>query len=250
MPRWAVSRVARISRTVFRAAIVQPLFKHYIELSVDGLERVDSCGTPVLLAANHLSHLDTVAVLCALPGRQRSLLAPAMMKEYFAPHFQPEDHGVRQRWASSIQYVLACGLFNAFPLAQRLVGTRDALRYTGELVEKGFCPLIFPEGRRSPDGRLQAFQRGIGLMATRLGTPVIPVRIEGSFEVMSLHDRWADSSCVVLADVTSTGELENPDHPPGQHVVLSVREVLKAQKKGSRSHSCLHCLWISRPLPL
>ena len=85
-------------------------------------------------------------------------------------------------------YYLCCALFNAYPLSQDLGQVRDSLRYTGELVEAGFCPLVYPEGKLTPDGRLQALQPGIGLMAQRLEVPVVPVHLHGLFEVMSVHD--------------------------------------------------------------
>jgi len=59
-----------------------------------------------------------------------------------------------------------------------------------ELVDAGYCPLVFPEGKLSRDGSLQPFQSGIGLMAARLEVPVVPVYLSGLFGVMSVHDRW------------------------------------------------------------
>ena len=77
---------------------------------------------------------------------------------------------------------------NAYPLSQDLGQLRDSLRYTEELVEAGYCPLVYPEGRLTPDGSLQPFQPGIGLMSLRLEVPGVPVYLHGLFDVMSLHD--------------------------------------------------------------
>jgi len=71
-----------------------------------------------------------------------------------------------------------------------MAGVRRALKYTGELIDGGYCPLVFPEGKRTPDGSLQPFKTGIGLMATRLRAPVVPIHIAGLFEIYSIHDRW------------------------------------------------------------
>ena len=81
------------------------------------------------------------------------------------------------------QYFLATGLFNAYPLPQRMAGVRRALKYTGELIDEGYCPLVFPEGARTTDGTMQPFKTGIGLMATRLRVPVVPIHIAGLFEI-------------------------------------------------------------------
>ena len=61
------------------------------------------------------------------------------------------------------------------------------LRYTGDLVDNGFCPLVYPEGHRTPDGELQEFKAGIGFMALQLRVPIVPVYLEGTFEVYSVH---------------------------------------------------------------
>src|SRR5262249_38881124 len=65
-----------------------------------------------------------------------------------------------------------------------------ALRYTGELINRGFCPLVFPEGNRTRDGAMLPFRPGIGMMAVRLRVPIVPVRIRGLYEIYSIHDSW------------------------------------------------------------
>jgi 1-acyl-sn-glycerol-3-phosphate acyltransferase len=68
-----------------------------------------------------------------------------------------------------------------------MAGVRRALRYTGELIDAGYCPLVYPEGLRSPDGTMKPFRSGIGMMASQLRVPVVPVHVRGTFEVYSVH---------------------------------------------------------------
>ena len=187
-PRWARSRMVAFPRNAFRTLLMLPLFSHYIELAVDGLDNLADLEGPVIFAANHASHLDTVAILAALPGHWRGRLAPAMRQEHFFP--AAGQWGGLQRLSKHAQYYLACSLFNAYPLSQKLGQVRDTLRYTGELVEDGCCPLVFPEGKRTPDGGLQPFRPGLGLMALRLRVPVVPTYLEGMFDIFSLYDSW------------------------------------------------------------
>jgi long-chain acyl-CoA synthetase len=86
--------------------------------------------------------------------------------------------------------VLACSLYNTYPLPQQMAGANRALRYTGELINRGLCPLVFPEGNRTRDGAILPFRPGIGMMAVRLRVPVVPVRIKGLYEIYSIHDSW------------------------------------------------------------
>ncbi len=193
---WARSLPVRGFRSAFQQAIAIPLFKHYLQLTVTGLENLQQLEPPVIFAANHTSHLDAPAVFAALPGKWRRRLAPAMGIDVFRPYFEPEAFPLRQVWWTGLGYVLALGLFNAYPLPQDVAGVRRALNYTGDLIRRGYCPLVFPEGMRSPDGELKDFRPGIGLMAIRLAVPVVPVFIDGLYQVFSVHDSWPKRGAV------------------------------------------------------
>ena len=74
--------------------------------------------------------------------------------------------------------------FNVFPLPQREAGARQTLRYIGDVLEDGFSVLIFPEGQRSETGLIDTFRPGVGMIASRLGALVVPVRIDGLQSVL------------------------------------------------------------------
>src|SRR4029077_2948651 len=88
------------------------------------------------------------------------------------------------RFTSALNYVLSALVFNAFPLPQREAGTREALRYAGSLAAEGTSILIFPEGKRTDAGEILPFQPGVGMLASRLHLPVVPVRLEGLERVL------------------------------------------------------------------
>jgi long-chain acyl-CoA synthetase len=78
----------------------------------------------------------------------------------------------------------------------------------GELVEDGISILIFPEGKRSDTDELFPFQPGVGMIASRLGLPVVPVRVRGLNNVLSRHSRWptvSRASCAFGAPISLTG---------------------------------------------
>ena len=91
-------------------------------------------------------------------------------------------------FTNSLNYYLASLFFNAFPLPQREAGARQTLRYIGDILGAGFSVLIFPEGKRTETGAIDRFRPGIGMIASRLGVPVVPVRLEGLDRV--LHHTW------------------------------------------------------------
>jgi len=109
-------------------------------------------------------------------------------KEFFKAHFFPKEHGRRLWLGVSLAYYLAALVFNAFPLPQREAGARQRLRYIGDLLEDGCSVLIFPEGHHTDTGDIDRFRAGIGMIASRLDAPVVPVRLEGVDRV--LHRSW------------------------------------------------------------
>ncbi len=113
-----------------------------------------------------------------------------MWKEYFDAHFFPYRHPWRERWISSLVYRLLTVLFNTFPIPQAEIGTRQSLRYAGELVEEGWSILIFPEGERTLTGEMGHFYPGVAMIASRMHVPVVPVRLVGLDQVLPRHTKW------------------------------------------------------------
>ncbi len=196
-PAWNRSWAVRQVRALLQDFAMFPLSAQLIEVETMGVDNLRDLEPPVLFIANHVSHFDTLVLLRALPKPWRRRVAPAMSQDYFAALFNPSA-ALGDRLADLGQYVAACGLFNAYPLPQALSGTRRALRYTGLLVDAGWCPLLYPEGTRSEDGRLLPFKPGVGLMAKELGLTVVPVHLQGLFEIYSVrHERPKPGKAIV-----------------------------------------------------
>jgi long-chain acyl-CoA synthetase len=190
MPAYSRTWIARLIRRLVLPTIFLPLTKVFAHLKVSGREHLDAVHGPVIFVANHQSHLDTPAILASLPRRWRYGIAPAMWKEYFDAHFFPERHSFRERWTSSLVYGLLTLLFNTFPIPQTETGTRQSLRYIGELVERGWSILIFPEGERTLTGEIGRFYPGVAVIASRMRVPVVPVRLVGFDRVLHRTAKW------------------------------------------------------------
>ena len=126
----------------------------------------------------------------------------------------PEQFGRAAWFTNSLNYYLAAFFFNAFPLPQREAGTRQTLRYIGDLIGGGYSVLIFPEGKRTQRARSAGSSRGIGMIASRLDVPVVPVRLEGLDRILHLNARfptvgpWA--VCVRGAHAPPAGRTTTP----------------------------------------
>ena len=183
-PEWNRWWPARVLRRLALPLLILPLTRLFAWIKTEGLENLRGLEGPVIFAANHQSHFDVPAIFWALPATWRYRAAPAMSKEFFDAHFHPERYSLYDRFTTSLSYILACLVFDAFPLPQREAGARQALRYAGQLASDGYSIVIFPEGVRTDKGEVRRFQPGVGMLAARLGIPVVPVRLEGLERVL------------------------------------------------------------------
>lgn len=134
-----------------------------VRIHVKGKERIPS-GVCVF-AANHTSSADAPAVVGAIPRRIAVLLKASLFKwpiagqAFHLAHFIPVDRKNRDSAIASVEKATA------------------ALR-------AGQSFLIYPEGTRSPDGRLQRFKKGAVVMAISAGVPIVPMACSGAHRIM------------------------------------------------------------------
>ena len=150
---------------------------------VRGRENLRGWKGPVLVVSNHVTYLDIAWVLPALPWRFRNRLATAMRGERLAEMRRPANNlGMFARFMERLRYVLVTSLFNVFPLPQR-AGFLQSFAFAGDLADRGWNILVFPEGATSETGEMVAFRSGIGLLAKQLNIPVVPMFLEGLFDL-------------------------------------------------------------------
>jgi long-chain acyl-CoA synthetase len=190
-PRWNRSRPVRWIRNLSLATWILPIGRIFAWVRAEGLEHLEGIEPPVIFALNHQSHLDVPALLMALPWKWRRRVTPAMSKEFFKAHFHAGQYSRWKRFTNGLNYYLSTFFFNAFPLPQREAGTLETLRYAGELVADGWCVAIFPEGKRTEHGEILPFRPGVGMLASKLNVPVIPVRLVGLDRILHQSAKMA-----------------------------------------------------------
>jgi long-chain acyl-CoA synthetase len=198
-PSWNRHWLVGIIRRLSLAMWILPLARVFAWMTVDGREHLRGISGPVIFAANHQSHFDVPVILAALPGHIRKTVAPAMSKEFFKAHFFPEGEPWQRIMTRRLNYYLSAFFFNAFPLPQREAGARQTLRYIGEVSGDGFSILIFPEGVRSETGAMVPFRGGVGMIASRLDLPVIPVRLDDVYKILHVKAKMAHPGRVRVA---------------------------------------------------
>jgi long-chain acyl-CoA synthetase len=182
-PAWTQRFPFTWLRAVLLYALILPITALLCWVRVRGKERLRGMSGPVLFVANHVTYFDHALILSALPGRSRRHLAIGMEGERLRWWRRPPVDAPlfsRARWL--VQYFLVTVIFNTFSLPKSS-GFRRSFAYAGESVERGYNVLVFPEGTRTEHGRMNPFKGGVGILASELGVPVVPVRIDGLAEL-------------------------------------------------------------------
>jgi 1-acyl-sn-glycerol-3-phosphate acyltransferase len=166
---WARQEPVRTIRFLIQRGLLLPFTEAMAHPKVEGREWVRDLERPVIFAANHSSHADTSLILHALGDRARDRTVVAAAADYWFK---------RPLLGNIVSLFL-----NTFPFS-RTGGAQAQLHSSSQLLKSGWNLVLFPEGSRSPDGRIQEFKAGVGHLANETGTPVVPMHIRGAYQIM------------------------------------------------------------------
>ncbi len=136
------------------------IFRFRFGLRVGGMENIPRTGS-VIVVSNHASYLDPPLLGGTFRGRQ--------------VHYLARDTLFQSWWLGPLLRGLG-----VLPI-KREHGDVGALRKGLKLLQEGRILGLFPEGQRTPDGRLQPAKGGIGFLIAKAGVPVVPAYIGGTF---------------------------------------------------------------------
>src|SRR5215469_2813317 len=160
-----------------------------------GLDKIDTARTYVFMS-NHVSNLDP-PILCPIVPRRTSVLAKKVI------------------WRIPI-------LGKALDLAEIVPVEREnreaaiqSIRRAGEVMRHGINMTLYPEGTRSPDGKMLPFKKGPFHLAIETGFPIVPVTILGTYEMMPKGSKVVRGGTATLVF-----------HPPVDPKQFSSREEL------------------------
>lgn len=190
-PTWPWTRLQSAIRILFIELVMRPF------VAVLGNPRVyrnQAPSKPVLIVSNHVTVYDVPLILYALPGTMRRHVAVAMAGEMMLNFRKAKGLG---NWFLNVcgppAYFLITALFNVFPLPQ-FGNFRKSFQHAGRAMDLGFHVLVFPEGRRTPDGVMHTFQKGAGMLWEELQCDALPVCLGGMStgkwfrsEALSIH---------------------------------------------------------------
>jgi 1-acyl-sn-glycerol-3-phosphate acyltransferase len=174
---WARSAPARLVRENFMRFVLNPVMDYYAARRATGRETLASLKEPVILVANHASHMDTPVILSALPRKLRKKTAVAAAADYF----------YRNRVVASVVSLI----FNTVPIERKGGGglSKDG-SHLDRLLDQGWNLLLYPEGTRSRGGGPGRVRRGAAVLAAAHNLSIIPIRVTGTAEAMPPGRLW------------------------------------------------------------
>jgi 1-acyl-sn-glycerol-3-phosphate acyltransferase len=174
---WARTWIAGMVRETFLRFVLTPLLNYYTRRRAAGREMLASFKGPVILVANHTSHIDTPVILAALPRKLRRRTAVVAAADYF----------YRNKLVASLVSLI----FNTVPIDRRGAGlSKQASRHLDRLIDRGWNLLVYPEGTRSRNGGPGRVRRGAAVLASRHKVPVVPIRLSGTAKAMPPGRFW------------------------------------------------------------
>jgi len=173
---WQLLGLTKKIRKILQQYFFFALLKTFSRVEVSGEENLQNLSSPVFFMPNHTSWLDGPSVVRALPPHFRDKIATATASDVLYEKLKP-------------LHLLAILLLNSYPFS-RYSQIKSGLEHTGQLIDKGWSILFFPEGRESKTGKLLPLKLGAGMMAIEMQIPIIPVKIEGARDIVPSGSRF------------------------------------------------------------
>jgi 1-acyl-sn-glycerol-3-phosphate acyltransferase len=149
----------------FSSILVRSYLRFYHRLKVEGAQHLRQQES-FAFVANHASNLDALCLMAALPWSHVHRAFPAAAADYW--------------YQSVIGTVVAGGMLNAVAMQRKGNPRRSLESCRKVLAEPGNVLILFPEGRRSPDGQLLPFKPGIGFLLAGTNYLVVPAYLAGT----------------------------------------------------------------------
>ena len=173
---WARTWVAGVVRENTMRFVLNPIMDYYARRWASGREKIAGLKGPVILVANHASHMDTPVILSALPRKLRKRTVVAAAADYF----------YRNRFIASVVSLV----FNTTPIDRNGGGMSTDGSHLDKLLDQGWNLLLYPEGTRSRSGVPGRIRRGAAVLAASHDLKIVPIKVTATRDARPPGRLW------------------------------------------------------------
>ncbi|WP_158790153.1 1-acyl-sn-glycerol-3-phosphate acyltransferase [Granulicella sp. L60] len=195
-----VSRMYRVAMWIAHAGVRAA----GIRIEMTGLENVPA-GRSCIFMCNHVSNLDPPVVLPLLPGRSSVLLKKELMS------------------IPILGKAMQLGKFVPVERGSRRDAAKESVSAAADALQSGLHILVYPEGTRSPDGRLSTFKKGPFFLAQQTGAPIVPIALSGTQLMMRKGSNAIEPG---LARIQLLPAIESSAYATREELMRAVRNAI------------------------
>src|SRR3989344_3989113 len=175
---WPTTRLFEVLRKVYQKLLVFPIASFFTKTQYFGLDNLEGIKYPVIFVSNHQSAFD-------VPLMIKHIKIPLAVAADGVVVFGIGVKGFIKRNLKKMLGYYSIFSYNAFPFGAT-IGIDESMDFMGEMMDRKFSVIFFPEGKRTLDGKIHEFKSGVGLIVTSMKIPIVPVRLKGLFEVLPI----------------------------------------------------------------
>jgi long-chain acyl-CoA synthetase len=180
---FAYNRLFIVFRIIFQYLIF-PFIRILYRVEVIGRENLKNIELPTSFVSNHVSVMDTLVILFSMPLMLRKKITVVMSIGHHFSNFFSGKGCILRRFIEAVGFYLFIILYvNVIPLSREFA-FEQVFKNIGRALDRGWNILIFPEGNVTTDGRIHEFEPGIGIIGKDMKVPVIPLRIDGLYNIL------------------------------------------------------------------
>ncbi len=169
-------------RILCNLLVIKPLMKLFFRFQSDGAKDLAMIGN-FIVTPNHSSHLDLLAIVASLPLSMVNKTYAVAADDYF--------------FNNPVKAFIVRVLFNAVPFKRR-ARVEESFKVCEDILMAGGNLVIFPEGTRSPNGKMSSFRPGVGRLLSGKAYLAVPARIKGAYDAFPKGATWPKPSAVKI----------------------------------------------------
>jgi len=212
-PRWPYRWPMTWARMALLYLLVFPAIRIMGWPRIHGKHHLRDPRGPLIFVCNHVTMADHALILFALPFRLKARTAIAQDGEILRGwRHPPKTSAWFRKTLNLLQYASVALLFNVFSMPQKS-GFRRSFSFAGELMDRGYNLIIFPEGERTKHGAMNPFKSGAGLLIKELAAPVVPMRIHGLWRLKQAHRHfvWPGEIAIEIGEAVRYSSETEPE---------------------------------------